>query len=49
MSLFRTIGKSIGKATQNIVIGYKEGVELAKKPKPKEHPYEEPNAMSVEV
>mgnify|MGYP003146369689 CR=1 FL=1 len=49
MYIFKVIGRSIGRATQSVVLGYKEGVELAKKPEPKAHPYEEPNAMSVEV
>ena len=29
MNMFNTIGKCIGKATQNIILGYKEGVQLA--------------------
>ena len=49
MSIFKLIGKGIGIAVQQAVIGYNEGVELANKPKPKTHPYEEPNTMSVEV
>ena len=42
MNVCRVIGKAIGRCTQDIIIGYKEGVRNANRPKPSKHPYREP-------
>ena len=46
MNIFRLVGRTIGRATQDVVIGFREGVRKANQPKPMKHPYKE--AMSLE-
>ena len=37
----RVVGRAIGRCTQDIIIGYREGVRKANRPKPSKHPYQE--------
>ncbi len=41
MNICRLVGKTIGRCTQDIIIGYREGVRKANRPKPNRNPYQE--------
>ena len=41
MKICRLVGKTIGRCTQDIIIGYREGVIRANRPRPSKNPYQE--------
>ena len=41
MNICRVVGRAIGRCTQDIIIGYREGVIKANRPRRSKNPYQE--------